>query len=143
MLNFYYDIFMSAAHSLLERAVIWKNCLALLLMRPYDGLGLGTFGYYYQQIRTETETAGWYAHNDLIQLFIELGWPLACFFVGLIGIVCARATRANLISAAVMLDIFIMSMMSFQFYTPVISILTGLTLAYHRCNRSYNALESL
>ncbi len=120
--------------SLLIRPIIWEACLPLLQIRPLAGLGLGTFGYYYGQVRTEHITTGGFAHNDLLQFAIELGIPALCVFLVLIGSVVVTTCRRNAVAAAYMLAVLLQACVEFQFYVPPVSLLLGLALAYHRLN---------
>ena len=92
---------------------------------------MGTFGTYYQQVRIETDTGGWYAHNDILQLAIEMGFPAVLVFCELFSIVAVTTTRRNIVSACVLLALFLQAMVEFQFYVPAVSIIAGLALAHH------------
>jgi O-antigen ligase len=120
--------------SLLVRSQIIHASLPLFSIRPLSGLGLGAFSYYYSQIRTESVTAGVYLHNDTLQLMIEMGIPCIIVFLTLWISAFIVTTKSNIISLAVLLAVFLHSMMEFQFYLPAISMLTGVALAYHRLN---------
>lgn len=124
------------------RFLIWADSLPLLLKNPLSGLGLGSFAEYYNQVRTEHQTAGFFAHNDMLQIGIESGIPAALAFLGVFIAVCFTTTHRNIVSAAVIMAIFAHSMMEFQFYLPSITLLMGLALAYHRCNDKRVAIYS-
>lgn len=117
--------------SLRDRLPIWKASLPLLTIHPLTGLGLGTFSYYYRQLRTETYTSGIYAHNDILQFAVEMGIPAAVLFCGLTIAMLLKTSRKNIVSACVFMAVFLQSMVEFQFYLPSISILAGLALAHH------------
>jgi len=119
-------------HSFADRFPIWEASAKLLFVAPWTGLGIGSFSFYYAQVRTETFTAGSFAHNDLLQFAIELGFPLAMAFVVLMFAVLLTTRKHNLVSFAVMLAVFMQAMIEFQFYIPSISLLMGLALAYQR-----------
>ena len=121
--------------SLLVRYNIIHASLPLLTLKPFTGLGLGTFGYYYAQLRTETSTAGVFLHNDFLQLAIEMGLPCILVFLALFLTVLVTTTHRNVVALAVCIAVLIHSMMEFQFYLPSISLLMGLALAYHRITR--------
>jgi len=115
-----------------ERPEMWAACLQMIKMHPWVGFGAGSFPFYYSQFRTEHINGGFYAHNDILQFAVELGVPVSIVFILLAAMVAICTRRANIVSGAVFLCTFIQSMVEFQFYVPVISILAGLTLAYHR-----------
>jgi len=125
-----FNIFDKAIYSLNDRLPIWRASLHMLVL-PFTGLGIGSFGHYYQQVRTETYTAGWYAHNDALQFAIELGIPAALVFCGLVVTVIATTRKHNIAPACAMLAVLLMALVEFQFYLPVISLLMGLALAWH------------
>jgi len=131
------------ALSLGTRGEIWQSSARLLDIHPLTGTGLGTFPFYYAQVRTEHITGGWFAHNDLLQLAIEMGAPcVACLILLMISIV-ARTWSGNLVSGCVLLAVFIESMLEFQLYLPSVSLLLGVALAYHSVNhRPYSACET-
>lgn len=124
--------FEKALTSFAWRFPIWEASLPLLDIRPWSGLGLGSFAFYYAQVRTEPVTAGWYAHNDILQFAIEMGIPAALAFCGLILSVAWTTTRKNIAPACVLLAVLLQSMVEFQFYVPAISLLLGLALAAHQ-----------
>lgn len=113
------------------RFPIWESSWSLLSLRPLGGLGLGTFGSYYQQIRTETLTGGWFAHNDALQFAVEMGIPAALVFIALCLSIFITTRRENLVSGVTFLAVFLGAMVEFQFYVPAISLPMGLVLAYH------------
>lgn len=117
--------------SLAVRMEIWKASAQLVLLHPDVGVGLGSFSTYYNMVRTEHVTAGYFAHNDLLQIFIEMGVLCAFIFGCLMVVVWDKTTRANIASACVILSVFLHSMMEFQFYLPSVSIIVGLALAHH------------
>src|SRR5262249_17368339 len=86
---------------------------------------------YYGQVRTETQTAGVFAHNDPLQFMIEMGWPAGFEFLLLVLIAAASTNRRNLVSGCVLLALFIQSMVEFQFYVPALSLFGGAALGYH------------
>ncbi len=114
-----------------DRFPIWEGSWPLLWPRWWGGLGLGSFGYYYQKVRVEQYTAGYFAHNDILQLAIEMGIPGAMVFCALILTVAYKTTSVNILPACALLAVFLQAMVEFQFYVPPISILCGLALACH------------
>ena len=118
-----------AISSMLDRLPIWEASLRLL---SWPGLGLGSFGFYYQQIRTEMNSAGFYAHNNLLQIAVEGGALLTIIVLAFGRQVFVTSSRRNIVPAAMLLMVTIQAMVEFQFYVPAIAMLTGLALAWHR-----------
>lgn len=60
------------ASTLLGRLLYWKDALPQILRHP---LGLGYLGYYFTQgsFQTGVYSVRW-AHNDLVQLLLDVGW---------------------------------------------------------------------
>lgn len=121
-----------ASAGLAERPEMWKTCLHMISLHPWVGTGMGTFAAYYSVYRTEHTTGGYFAHNDLLQLAIEIGVPAAMALVALIISIAATISRRNIVAAVTMAAVFLQAMVEFEFYLPSISILSGLALAYHR-----------
>lgn len=113
------------------RFPIWQASWQLLWIRPWFGLGLGSYGVYYHQVRTEDYTGGWFAHNDLLQLAIEMGMPCAAAFLVLIIAISVTSRVKNIVSGITIFAVFMGSMVEFQFYVPAISMVMGLALAVH------------
>jgi len=113
-----------------DRLPIWSASWPLASVRPLFGLGLGSFGYYYDKVRIEDYTTGWHSHNDLLQIAIEMGLPALFVFAWLTASVAGSFTR-NVPASCAMLAIWLMSLVEFQFYIPAVSIPMGLALAYH------------
>lgn len=128
------DIIVDTAYCFGTRFPIWEASYKLLWVRPWGGLGLGMFGQYYQQIRTEFYTGGWFAHNDILQFGVEMGIPIALLFVALSFIVAASTWRNNLVSGLVFMAVFLEALVEFQYYVPAVSFPLGLVLAYHMLN---------
>ncbi len=122
--------------SLSYRWDIWKASWRLLWERPWTGLGLGTFWFYYRQVRTEGMSAGVFAHNDILQLAIECGIPAALILVALLVTAFCYGLKYCPPAAGIILCITIMASVEFQFYVPPVSILMGLALAYCNPKRS-------
>jgi hypothetical protein len=122
------------AHSFADRFPIWEASLPLLWIRPLLGLGLGSFGHYYEQVRTEQYTVGWHSHNDLLNFAVEMGVPAALVFCALCAAVALTTRRANLPAACVLLAVLLQSMVEFQFYIAPVSLMAGLALGWHISN---------
>lgn len=120
--------------TLQARLEIWKGAWPLLWIHPITGLGLGSFGHYYDQVRIETTSGGWYAHNDILQFAIEMGLPAAFVFCLLMLAMALMTWRRNIVSGCVLLALFLQAMVEFQFYVPALSLVAGLAMAYHMVN---------
>lgn len=58
------------------RWIIWQSALEMWAESPWYGLGFGTFWLHYPQWRAPQEgSAGYFVHNDYLQLLVEAGWP--------------------------------------------------------------------
>lgn len=113
------------------RFPIWSAAVSLLDIHPFTGLGVGTFGAYYAHIRTEHYSAGFFAHNDVLQIAVEMGIPAAFVFSLQWVIVALETCRANIVSGAALFALLAQSMVEFQFYVPAVSLLAGLAFAWH------------
>lgn len=114
------------SESFVSRFPIWSTTWEIIKDNPW-GTGLGTFAAVYQTHRTEDSTAGVFAHNDLLQFAAELGWLAPLIFIGLI----ITAWRAKPQSRIVILGIFLMAMVEFQFYVPAVSMIFALAIGQH------------
>lgn len=144
-LSIYYcpDKVVHVFDSLATRFPIWDASVTLLELRPIRGLGLGSFGLYYPQVRTEFYTQGGFAHNDVLQFAVEMGVPAAMAFVALIITIGLTTWRGNLMSGVTLMAIFVGSLVEFQYYVPAISLGAGLLLGYHIINRQRCAFSQL
>lgn len=60
--------------ALWNRPLIWEASWNMIKAHPYLGTGYGTFSFFYGSERLPEETsAGYTAHNDMLQLWAELG----------------------------------------------------------------------
>lgn len=138
-LYFVPSIITSATYSLSHRYPIWDASSKLL---TDEGLGLGSFWYYYSSVRTETFSAGSYAHNDLLQIWIETGLLGVATFSLLLITALLTTRRCNIAPACMIMAVFLQSLVEFQFYVPAVSLLFGLALVFHVnanptfCNRA-------
>lgn len=59
-----------------SRWIIWQSALEMWQAAPWYGVGFGTFWLHYPQWRAPQEgSAGYFVHNDYLQLLVEGGWP--------------------------------------------------------------------
>jgi len=124
------------------RLLLWQSGMKMLLAHPVFGSGWGTFVHYYPAYRVplENSTAGFFAHNDYLQLAIEGGIPALLLQIGILYGVCIQLRRslrqaadlAAFESAALMtgvLALFVHAFVNFIFYLAFMNILAGLYLA--------------
>ena len=76
------------------RLIVWKNCLEMLKEKPLQGFGAGNFKIFYPAfshaaeidlVAQDTKKHLGRAHNDYLQVAVELGLPGLFFFVLLIS----------------------------------------------------------
>lgn len=129
------DLLTEAATCFATRYPIWNVAWHMMWVKPLVGLGIGMFGFYYQHVRAETYTAGWYAHNDILQLAVEMGIPAALVFIALCWSVLRSLSAATLPAVLVFTAILLQAMVEFQLYVPAVSLPLGLALGYCIINR--------
>lgn len=78
------------------RLMMWLSTLRMWADAPWLGSGLGSWTYLYPAYRIpeETITAGYYAHNDYLQLLQEGGLFTFLIFAGVLGWLGFSAIRA-------------------------------------------------
>lgn len=118
----------TAAH---QRWDIWQGAAKIADIEPFWGVGMGMFGSYYPQVTIEHTSSQNWAHNDVFQIWIEMGFWAAAVLVAMFARMFWTTRERNLPAAAVLAAILMQSMVEFQFYVPVVSLLGGLALAYH------------
>jgi O-antigen ligase len=124
------------------RLLLWKSSLQMLLAHPVVGSGWGTFVHYYPAYRVpqESTTAGFFAHNDYLQLALEGGIPALLLHLGVLaGLLTQirrslrqKASNAVFERVALLLAVmalFIHALLNFIFYQALMNILAGLYLA--------------
>ena len=114
----------------------------MLQKTPWYGTGVGTFWFGWQPFRVPTEgSAGFFAHNDYLQFWIETGWPglilllsvlaasVAMFFKALRDSHKSGAQKIEMTGAfAAFSAVAIHTFFTFNFYVLPILILCGLAL---------------
>lgn len=59
-----------------DRFLIWRQALKMALEAPWSGVGLGTYWLFWPPYRHPLDSsAGFYVHNDYLQIWIETGLP--------------------------------------------------------------------
>jgi O-antigen ligase len=124
------------------RLLLWQSTIKMLMAHPVIGGGWGTFANYYPAypLPQEYSTAGYFAHNDYLQLAMEGGIPALvlqiCLLSGVL-IQLKRSLRRVADTAAFesvtlllgVLALFIHALVNFIFYQALMNILAGLYLA--------------
>jgi hypothetical protein len=117
----------NALDSFKSRLPIWDSTIKIIADHPL-GTGIGTFQQYYAVARTEFETAGMFAHNDVLHLASEAGLLGGLLFLLPLIYIAFNTTARNIVPACVLLGVFIQAMVEFQFYVPSIAMLSGLAV---------------
>ncbi|NYT47417.1 MAG: O-antigen ligase family protein, partial [Candidatus Methanofishera endochildressiae] len=79
------------------RHLLWLPAWEMYLDRPYLGWGLGTFHLLHAQYKPPLSTeAGFFAHNDYLQILLELGPLGLIIFLCFIFIICRRLVNLTL-----------------------------------------------
>lgn len=126
-----------------ERLLIWQQSWELLRQSPLWGAGLGHYSLYWPLYRDPADgSAGFFVHNDYLQLWIEAGLPGLLLFLGVLAAAAWGALRAwhrrNLPVlarlemgglAAGVGAIAVHSLVQYNFYVIPILLLCGLMLA--------------
>ena len=70
------------------RVAMWQSSFAMFKDYPLFGVGLGMWFSFYQKYRLpgDTESGGFYAHNDFVQLMAETGLVPLIILLALIGV---------------------------------------------------------
>ena len=126
-----------------ERLLIWRQSWELLRQSPWWGVGLGLYSLFWERYRHPHDgSAGFFAHNDYLQLWIEVGLPGLILFLAVLaaaGWLFARLLRdrrlagEDRIETAGLFAGFIATaahaLIEFPFYIPPILAACGLVLA--------------
>ncbi len=127
-------------YSVLQRRDIWKGTLTAFLHHPW-GTGLGTFSTVYPQYRIHSDRfVVNYAHNEYLQLALEMGiaglaagfWLLLRYFRGCLRTLkgkdkFAQALTIGLLSGS--LSILIHSLFDFELHIPANALLFSFVVA--------------
>lgn len=130
----------SAGH---DRFLIWRQAWKMALDAPWLGIGLGTYWLFWPPYRHPADSsAGFYVHNDYLQIWIETGLPgllllLAVEFVVIVMFVRmlrdTRVTPAKRVEVAGLVGglaaIAFHTFFDFDLYIQPILIVIGLILA--------------
>lgn len=133
----------SKQSSLWMRWLIWRGSWDMLMESPWFGTGLGTYSLLWPAHRNLSDnTAGVFAHNDYLQIWIEAGLPGLILFLLILGtvtrILIRMLKRGNhnnmLVVEAVGLyggvfAVAVHSLVDFNFFILPTLILSGVMLA--------------
>ena len=132
-----------AGHS---RFIIWNSLLPLFSDMPWYGLGLGSLWVFWPPYRPAADTsAGFFAHNDYMQIMLEAGYPGITLLVFLLLFILLsfirsikNSTKSNqltLLQRVEIVSIFSAlttfaahSMFTYNFYILPLLIIAGLYL---------------
>ena len=126
--------------SLRDRFDMWRSAWQLFLEYPVIGSGLGTFALRYPAVRltSETSSAGLFAHFDLLQLLLEIGFVGTVLIVSLPIFFLVRVARraaaeigafgAPMLSLSLLVVVVAHSFVNFIIYQPFIAFVTGVFL---------------
>lgn len=126
-----------------DRWPVWEGAVRLLGQAPWFGIGLGLFAFRYAPERDPADaSAGLFAHNDYLQIWIESGLPGAVLFAGAMLVAAAlavRLLRRAEIPVAVRLEAvgligglattMVHGFIEYDFYVLPVALLFGLLLA--------------
>ena len=124
------------------RFIIWRQSWAMLQDGPWWGRGLGLYGLEFPRYRDPSDSnAGYFVHNDYLQIWIELGLPgLVLFIAVMLGALWmfVRAMRSAAMPAERKIEmaglfsglvaIALHSFLDFNFYVLAILTAAGLML---------------
>jgi len=134
------------------RYIIWKSLIPLFKEMPWYGLGLGSLWVYWPPFRPAADTsAGFFAHNDYMQILLEAGYPGILLLITLfifILIYFIRTLKNNHSSLSLIQRVEIVSLFSalitfaahsfftYNFYILPLLIIVGLYLGrFHQLSQ--------
>lgn len=137
-----FDVLQTTQASESPRFLMWQSTIRMWLDAPWFGSGLGSWNYLYPMYRIpdETGTAGYYAHNDYLQLLQEGGVFTLLIFVGVLGWMGAYSIKAlarmssdaerieSMCIVAGIAAATLHALVNFTFYLIYIGALTGIYL---------------
>jgi len=126
-----------------DRLLIWSQAWKMLQDAPWFGIGLGTYWLFWPPYRDPRDSsAGFYVHNDYLQIWIEAGLPglllllaieIAVFAAFIRLLRASQTTTARRIEAAGLfgglLAIGAHAFIDFDLYVQPILLVAGLLLA--------------
>lgn len=125
------------------RVALWKDAIPLVYTHPLAGIGLGCFEYAFTRVQTIRLTyAADHAHNDYLELAVELGLPCTVALFAVIFWLIGQAARASMLARAsltrcVALGSFggstallVHSLADFNLYIPANALMFSTILAF-------------
>lgn len=125
-----------------SRLIIWESGIEIFKNHVWTGTGIGTFFLYYPEFRSlYDDSAGFAAHNDLIQFAAEMGLFAPLFAVVIVGFVIYMTVRKlkNLVTFQDRINLLIPfavfgliighSLVNFNMYVLPTLMVVGLMLA--------------
>jgi O-antigen ligase len=124
------------------RFIIWKQSWEMLKDAPWMGVGIAHYALYYPSYRAPgDQNAGFFVHNDYLQIWIETGLPGLLLLIAVLGAVSGlyiRAIRHRTFKGpkaieltalfAGLLAVAMHSFVDFNLYVLSVMALAGLTL---------------
>lgn len=137
------SVFDPSSHAGHDRFLIWGQVWKMLLDEPWLGIGLGTYWLFWPPYRHPADSsAGFYVHNDYLQIWVETGLPglllllaveitvLAIFIRTLRNARVPSATRVEMAGlVGGLAAIAFHSFLDFDLYIHPILLVIGLILA--------------
>jgi O-antigen ligase len=138
-----------------SRFVIWRPAWDLFLQSPWTGIGLGTYFLAIPQtLHINDHSAGFYVHNDYLQIALETGIPGFILFLLILLATTSRFISSLRVSQndqpqvlhflalfAALLTLAIHSVFTYNLYIMPIMLIAGLLLG--RFNQLADHLESV
>jgi O-antigen ligase len=125
-----------------SRLMMWESAAVMIKNHPVTGTGIGTFFLYYPEFRNPLDdSAGFMAHNDLIQFGVEMGGiapVIAIFMVMFVFLTTIKKVRSAvsdveklnvLMPCVLFLMVCLHSLSNFNFYILPTLMIAGVMLA--------------
>lgn len=125
-----------------SRVMMWESATQIIKSHPVTGTGIGSFFLYYPEFRSPwDDSAGYMAHNDLVQFATEMGVLAPLLALTIIGFLILKtfgqlknmASPDNRLDILLPFSVFMMvsvhSLSNFNFYILPTLMISGLILA--------------
>lgn len=149
---------MQATVNMANRLIIWKPAWEMLMASPWIGIGLGIYPFAWLPYKDPADTsAGFFVHNDYLQLWIEAGLPALILMILLMAFVLWMLIRVLQVSngdhkirveiTAIFCGLLALashSFVDFNFYIPSILLISGLLLGrFHELVIQQTAIRNI